>query len=436
MPGDIIHFDAPRGMRDFYPEEMAVRNAVFASWTKAALQFGFEQYDACVVESLELLKRKGGEEIADQIYAFKDKSERELALRPEMTPTLARMIAARQGQLSFPLKWFAIAQCFRYERTTRGRKREHYQWNLDVVGEESVGAEAEILACAINALAGLGLAEDEAQVHYNNRALLADLFARAGISSQFYPAIFLALDKRGKLPEGEIAVLLNQAGLEATAVEKVMQIMALDSLESVRSFLGGTTPALDVAAELPKRMAEYGLDKFLRFDMGIVRGLGYYTGLVFEAYAVRHKMRAIFGGGRYDRLLSELGGKSMTAVGLGFGDVVITDLLAETGRLPALSNENRIDLAVGFMENAQRPAAVRIARAWRGAGKKVDLGLSAEKAKNFFARVGKGKMIAAVFLGPDDVASGSVRVKNLSTREETRMTLEDLCAAPARQPLS
>jgi len=415
-------------MRDFYPEDMAVRNAVFSAWVNAARKFGFEQYDACVVESLELLKRKGGEEIADQIYAFKDKSDRDLALRPEMTPTLARMIAARQGQLAFPLKWFAIAQCFRYERTTRGRKREHYQWNLDVVGEESAGAEAEILACALEALAGLGLAEGDVQVHYNNRALLAELFARAGIPAERHPPTFLALDKRGKIPDAEIIALLQQAGLEAPAVEAVMKIMAINSLDEARAFLGDATPAMEAAAALPLRMAEYGLDKLLRFDMGVVRGLGYYTGIVFEAYAVRHKMRAVFGGGRYDRLLSDLGGSSMTAVGLGFGDVVIADLLAESGRLPALAGANKIDLAVGFMEDAQRPAAVRIASAWRAAGKKVDLGLGAEKAKRFFTRVGKGGVSEAVFLGPDDVASGSVRLKNLLSREEKRLELETLCA--------
>jgi histidyl-tRNA synthetase len=428
MPETEIHFEPPRGMRDFYPEDMTARNAVFGAWTRAALGFGFDQYDSCVVESLELLKRKSGEEITDQIYTFKDKSDRDLALRPEMTPTLARMIAARQGQLSFPLKWFTIAQCFRYERTTRGRKREHYQWNLDIVGEESLGAEAEILACALSALAALGLGEKEIQVRYNNRALLADLFAKAGIRDECHQPTFLALDKRGKIPDAEIVILLKQAGLDEWAVDAVLKIMAINTLAEARSFIGADTPALATAAELPRRMADYGLENRLCFDMGVVRGLGYYTGIVFEAYALEHKMRALFGGGRYDRLLSDLGGNRMTAVGLGFGDVVITDLLGETGKIQSLAGADKVDLAIGFMEEAQRPAAVRIAQAWRSSGKRVDLGLCAEKAKRFFGRVGKGGVMEAVFLGPDDITSGNVRVKNLRDRAERQLSLNDLCA--------
>ena len=418
-------------MRDFYPEDMEARNAVFGAWQRSACRFGFAQYDACVVESLELLKRKGGDEIIEQIYTFKDKSDRDLALRPEMTPTLARMIAARQGQLAFPLKWFTIAQCFRYERTTRGRKREHYQWNLDIVGEDSLGAEAEILSCALDALGALGLGAGDIQVHYNSRALLADLLLKAGVPGNCHAATFLALDKRGKIPDEEILVLLKNAGLDAGAVEAVFKIMAINTLDEARSFLGAETPALAAAAELPRRMADYGLGNYLRFNVGVVRGLGYYTGIVFEAFAVEHKMRAIFGGGRYDRLLSDLGGDQMTAVGLGFGDVVITDLLGEKGWIKSLAGEDKIDLAVGFMEDAQRPAAVRIAQAWRVSGKRVDLGLRAEKAKHFFGRVGKGGMTEAVFLGPDDVASGVFRVKNLRDRTEKQISLNNLNANPS-----
>lgn len=430
MTEDPLHFEPPRGMRDFYPEDMAVRNAVFTAWTQAAQCFGFAQYDSCVVESLELLKRKSGEEIAEQIYTFKDKSDRDLALRPEMTPTLARMITARQGMLSFPLKWFAIAQCFRYERTTRGRKREHYQWNLDVVGEDSLSAEAEVLAGALSALIALGLTAHDVQVHFSSRALLADLFLKAGISNDYHAATFLALDKRGKMPDDEIVLLLQKAGLKKEAIQAAFKIMALNKLEDARSFLGAETPALTATTELPQRLADYGLNNYLCFDIGVVRGLGYYTGIVFEAYAVEYKMRALFGGGRYDRLLSDLGGNEMTAVGLGFGDVVITDLLRETGKIPAGAVSENIDLAVGFMEEAQRPAAVRIARSWRETGRRVDLALHCEKAKHFFGRVGKGGITQAVFLGPDDLASGSARIKNLVDRTEKQILLNDLTVMP------
>lgn len=432
MPEQPVTFEPPRGMRDFYPADMERRNRLFDTWSRAARLFNFEQYDACVVESLDLLKRKGGEEIVGQIYAFKDKSDRDLALRPEMTPTLARMVAARQGQMAFPLKWFAIAQCFRYERTTRGRKREHYQWNLDVVGEESIGAEAEVLACAITALADLNLNARDFQVHYSSRALLSDLLAQAGIEQSFHPAVFLALDKRGKIPDAEIELLLKQSGLDHAAAQAAMKLSAIGTLEQAAAMAGASSKSAAQLAELRRRMEEYGMGNYMLFDIGVVRGLGYYTGAVFEAFATGAGMRALFGGGRYDRLLRDLGGGEMTAVGLGFGDVVITDLLAEKNAGCRPDDAPATDLAVGFMDDAQRPAAIKLAAAWRAAGRRVDLALRAEKPKRFFGRVGKGNVAEAVFLGPDDLASGAARLKNLRDRSERKLLLiEPLAPRPA-----
>ena len=192
-----ISLAPPRGMRDFYPEDMVLRNRVFDAWRAAAVASGFEHYDACVVESLALLKRKAGEEVENQVYAFQDKSGRDIALRAEMTPTLARMVAQRQGSLQFPLKWFCIAQCFRYERMTKGRKREHYQLNLDVVGEEAVSGEAEVLAAAIDAMRRMGVPDGAYRVRLSSRALLAELLAASGIAEDRHASVFLALDKRG-----------------------------------------------------------------------------------------------------------------------------------------------------------------------------------------------------------------------------------------------
>jgi histidyl-tRNA synthetase len=417
------HFEAPRGMRDFYPEDLEVRNAIFAAWNRAARQFGFAQYDACVVESLELLKRKGGEEIVEQIYAFQDKSGRNLALRPEMTPTLARLIAARQGGLAFPLKWFAIAQCFRYERMSLGRKREHYQWNLDIVGEAALTAEAEVLACALRALELLGLAPGDVVVRFSNRALLSDLLAKAGLPAAHHPATFLALDKRGKMPDEEIAKLLTDAGLDAAGIEAVFKITGIQSIEQAEAFLGAAPPSLQAIRGLLALMNDYDLADRLQFNIGVVRGLGYYTGVVFEAFDAAAKFRAIFGGGRYDRLLEDVGGKALPSVGLGFGDVVIAELLADKNKLA--NCRETLDLAVGFMEDAQRSAAVRLAQAMRRQGKSAEAALHPEKPKNFFARVGKGGVRQAVFLGPDDLARGSARVKDLETRAETELPLNE-----------
>jgi histidyl-tRNA synthetase len=424
MTSETIHFDAPRGMRDFYPEDMEVRNAIFAAWTRAARQFGFAQYDACVVESLDLLKRKGGEEIVEQIYTFQDKSGRDLALRPEMTPTLARLIAARQGALLFPLKWFAIAQCFRYERMSRGRKREHYQWNLDIVGESSLTAEAETLACALGALDLLGLGAGDVAVRFSNRALLGDLLAKAGIPAVHHQATFLALDKRGKIPDEEIGKLLTGAGLDPSLIEAVFKITGIQSLEQAEAFLEGVPPSILAIRSLLALMADYGLSDRLQFNIGVVRGLGYYTGIVFEAFDIESKFRAIFGGGRYDRLLEDVGGKALPAVGLGFGDVVIAELLADKQKLA--EQREFMDMAVGFMEDAQQSTAIRISQAMRRNGKNTEMALHAEKPKHFFARIGKGGVRRAIYLGPDDLARGTARVKNLQDRTEAETPLAQL----------
>ncbi len=421
---ESVNTSAPRGMRDFYPDDMAVRNGIFEAWAEAARRFGFEHYDACVVESLELLKRKGGEEIQDQIYWFKDKSDRELALRAEMTPTLARMIVARQNELTFPIKWFTIAQCFRYERMTRGRKREHYQWNMDIVGEPSVMAEAEVVMAAIEALRKLGLGSDEVRVHVNSRAVLSDILAKLGIPREHHAATFLALDKRGKITDEEIGVLLRNEGLTQQSIDATFKVLGLTSLEAVIELLGQRTPALDHFLAFFDIMKLYDAGDVVKFDISVIRGLGYYTGIVFEGFDAGRSLRAIFGGGRYDNLLGDLGGKPMTAVGLGFGDVVIAELLAERGKIPHL--EGRRDLAVSFMEEAQRDTAIRVAKAMRAGGANVDLALHPEKPKHFFGRTGKAGFGRGIYIGPDDLAKGSIRVKNLADRTEQEIALQTL----------
>ncbi len=423
MP-ESISFSAPRGMRDFYPDDMAVRNTIFDAWAVAARRFGFEQYDACVVESLELLKRKGGEEIQDQIYWFKDKSDRELALRAEMTPTLARMIVAKQNELTFPIKWFTMAQCFRYERMTRGRKREHYQWNLDIVGEPSALAEAEVVMAAVDALKQLGLGSNDVRVHVNSRAVLSDLLAKLGIPRDHHAATFLALDKRGKISDEEIAKLLTGAGLPQNSIDATFKILSLTTLESVMEALGERTPALEHFLSFFDLMKLYGAGDSVIFDISVIRGLGYYTGIVFEGFDTGKSLRAIFGGGRYDNLLGDLGGKPMTAVGLGFGDVVIAELLAEKAKLPHPSAQK--DLAISYMEDAQRDTAIRAAKALRDGGANVDIALHPEKPKHFFARTGKVGFRRGIYIGPDDMTKGTIRIKNLADRTEQEVTLSSL----------
>ncbi len=405
-----ISFEAPRGMRDFYPEDMVWRNRVFDAFRAAGAAAGFEPYDACVVESYELLARKAGEEVGEQIYHFLDKSDRHLALRAEMTPTLARMVAQRQKELSFPLKWTTIAQCFRYERMTKGRKREHYQWNVDIIGEESILAEAEVIGAAVDALRRMGLSTCDFKVHVSSRRFLGELLASSGIPADRHAQVFLALDKRGKMPDAEIAAMLKDGGLSDGEVEATFRIM------ETKDFAG--------CAELVElfSLAELaGFADALQFDISVIRGLSYYTGIVFECFDTAGEFRAIFGGGRYDNLLTTIGGEPATAVGLGFGDVVVTELLKT--RLGEDAARVKKGIAVGFMFPEQRDAAVKLAAQLRAAGECVNLSLRAQKPKKFFSHADQGGAAKAVFIGPDDVEKGVARMKNLETRIEDELCL-------------
>ena len=407
---DKISFEPPRGMRDFYPEDMAWRSRVFDAFRAAGEAAGFRQYDACVVESYELLARKAGEEVGEQIYHFFDKSERHLALRAEMTPTLARMVAQRQKELSFPLKWTTIAQCFRYERMTKGRKREHYQWNLDIIGEDSVLAEAEVIGAACDALRRMGLSSSDFKVHVSSRKFLGELLAKSGIAADRHAQVFLALDKRGKMPDAEIAAMLKDGGLSDAEIEATFAIME--------------TKDYSACPELVElfRLAEIaGFSDCLEFDISVIRGLSYYTGVVFECFDTKGEFRAIFGGGRYDNLLTTIGGEPTSAVGLGFGDVVVTELLK--ARLGEDAAAARKGVAIGFMFPEQRDAAVSLAARLRKSGECVDLALRSQKPKKFFSHAAESGAAQAVFLGPDDVEKGVARMKDLATREEKEISL-------------
>ena len=396
-------------MRDFYPADMVWRNRVFDAFKAAGEAAGFEPYDACVVESYELLERKAGEEVGEQLYHFLDKSDRHLALRAEMTPTLARMVAQRQKELHFPLKWTAIAQCFRYERMTKGRKREHYQWNMDIIGEDSVLAEIEVIGAAVDALKRMGLKTDDFKVHVSSRKFLGSLLEKSGIPAEKHAQVFLALDKRGKMPDEEIAAMLKDGGLSEDETKATFAIMDLKSYEG--------SPELE---ELFRLAGIAGFADSLVFDIGVIRGLSYYTGIVFECFDTQGEFRAIFGGGRYDNLLTTIGGEPTSAVGLGFGDVVVTELLKS--RLGEGAVERK-GTSIGFMTEGERDAALSLAMRLRREGDRVDLALRPQKPKKFFARASETNAAKAVFIGPDDVAAGKARLKDLATREEKEICL-------------
>ncbi|MBQ8114160.1 MAG: ATP phosphoribosyltransferase regulatory subunit, partial [Kiritimatiellae bacterium] len=346
--------------------------------------------------------------------------------RAEMTPTLARMVAQRQGTLAFQIKWTANAQCFRYERMTKGRKREHYQWNCDIIGEESVLAEVEVLGAACDALRRMGLSNADFRVHVSSRALLSELLAASGIPAALHAQVFLALDKRGKMPDEEIAAMLRDGGVDEAGVKATFAIMDLKTLDEAAALAGapaegGARSGVEDLRELFRLAAIAGFADCLEFDISVIRGLSYYTGIVFECFDAKREFRAIFGGGRYDNLLTTIGGAPATAVGLGFGDVVVTELLkARFGEEAPVPKKG---VYVGWMFPEQRDAALALAAKLRAQGECVNLALRKAKPKQFFSRAGASTCAKAVFLGPDDVASGQAKIKDLATREETVIAL-------------
>jgi histidyl-tRNA synthetase len=419
-----MQLEPPRGMRDFYPEDLELRDRIFAAWTDAATKHAFQRFEAPVVETFELLARKAGEEVSQQIYHFEDKSNRQLALRPEVTPSLVRMISARPQEILFPAKWWTIGQCFRYERMTRGRKREHFQWNLDIVGEPSVQAEAWILASVTSALGALGLGPREVRIHINNRQVVAYLLGELGVPPDQHVDVFMVLDKKGKMPVEALKEMLVEKGLAATAAGEVMDLLGSESADNLSSGPLAASPAAEDIRRLLDLADAMGFADYLRFDSGVVRGLSYYTGAVFEGFDAERRFRAIFGGGRYDNLFGDMTGTARPAVGMGFGDVVIGEILTELkGWGPG---KPKVEVCVGMFDAALARDAARIAAELVAAGIQTDLTFSAGKPGKFFGYADRRGARFTVFLAPNELRDGAVAVKEMASGEQSAVPLADL----------
>jgi histidyl-tRNA synthetase len=412
---------APRGTRDFYPEDLRRRAWLFDHFREISRRFAFEEVDAPIVEHAELFIRKAGEEIVDQLYHF-ELHDRHLALRAELTPSLARMIIARAGALKLPLRWFAIGQNWRYERTTRGRSREHYQWNVEIVGEPDVTAEAELLAAICALWDRVGLRPADARLRVNSRALLEETL-RAGVlrgREAVFAPLCVIVDKLDKIGADAVQDLLaDPAGptrLERADARWVVDALSARSLDDAARAVAPDSAALAQLRRLFELAGAYGIADRLEFDASVVRGLAYYTGVVFEGYDAAGALRAICGGGRYDGLIQALGGPSLPAVGFGMGDVVISELLADRGLLP--EPPRGVDDVVFAFGDAERPAAARLAARLRAEGRSVELALSGGRLKRVLAHADRIGAARVLLIGEDEAARGVVRIRDLATGEE------------------
>jgi histidyl-tRNA synthetase len=424
MPKD---FQRLPGFRDFPPEDLAVRAHVFDAWRRVSRRYGFLEYDGPPLEPLELYVEKSGQEIVGQLYSFRDKGDRDVSLRPEMTPSLARILAERSRSLPKPIRWFSIPQLFRYERQQRGRLREHFQWNVDIVGEEGVSADAEVLAVAIDGLRELGLTESDFRARVSDRRLLAALLEAAGVAEDRVVAAFGVIDKVEREGIDKSRERLSaETGLDKKAAGGVLELLGGGLDDVADRFGGGERVATEVARlrGYLGMLAAMGLGSFVELDLKIVRGLAYYTGIVFELFDRKGELRAICGGGRYDRLLELVGGEPLPAVGFGFGDVVLSELLRERSLLPATARA--VDYYVVTVGEELRPRALALAHALRERGRSVVYSLKPQPVGKQFKSAGTEGAREVIVLGPAEMERGVAVVRNMTSGEERQVSLEQL----------
>ena len=413
-----------RGTRDFYPEDMRLRNWLFDNFIAASLLHGFEEYDAPVLEHEELYTRKQGEEITKQLYNFQDKGERKVALRPEMTPSLARMVMSRAGSLPMPIKWFSIPQCWRYERTQSGRGREHYQWNVDIWGTTELSADAELISVIVTFFEELGLTSDDIVIRISSRKVLEEVLGSLGVEGDLFAKTCIIVDKMDKLPSEVIEEQLSDLGHSSEVISKIQSVLGIKDMDDLTNALEKDSAAITELTTLFDLVDSYGMSEWLQFDASIVRGLAYYTGSVFEAHDREGKFRAICGGGRYDNLLSTLGGKDLPATGFGFGDMVIMELLEEKNLNPELISG--VDDLVLPLSQDLRDIAVRVAAALRLSDRTVDLVLEDKKMKWAFKHAERVGAKRLVLLAPDEWSRKMIKVKDLETGEEKEVSFKEL----------
>ena len=405
-----------KGTRDFYPDDMAYRRWMFDIIREVSTRFGYQEYEGPCLEFVDLYAAKSGEELVkEQAFVFTSRGDEELTLRPELTPTLARMVAQQQYELPLPLRWWSIGPFWRYEKPQRGRTREFYQWNIDLVGTETVAADAEIVAVAATFLKETGLSPEQVKIFVNNRRLMDEAFSRLDIPKDLRPAVFRVVDKLDKLSEKAWRAFALETGLSKTQVEGLLALLNNDSLWQDS----------DELVQFFALIKTFGVEDYVAYNPKVIRGLDYYTGTVFEAFELGGKSRAILGGGRYDNLVSDVGGNRLPGVGFAMGDVVIELVLRDAGILPERSGISP-QVFVTVFDADTISDSLKLASELREAGLRVVVYPEADKLGKQFKFADKLDIPVAVVLGPDELAAGKVTVKNLKTREQVVVPRNDL----------
>lgn len=405
-----------KGTRDFYPEEMAKRQWLIEKIRQTSELFGYEAYDGPCLETIDLYAAKSGEELVkEQAFVFPDRSGELIALRPELTPTLARMVAAQQNALTFPLRWWSFGPFWRYERPQKGRSREFFQWNIDLIGVEGVAADAELIAVAATFFRNLGLRPDQVQILVNNRKLMEAELNRIGISAEIQPAILRLIDRIDKQPAEVWDENVLNLGLLPEQLSALKVLLANKDLWQQSEELQA----------LFKQLEALGAAEFVSYDPKIIRGLDYYTGTVFEAHDTTGEFRAILGGGHYANLVEDVGGKPLPGVGFAMGDVVIMLLLEALGLIPEQKRAGKGVLMTVF-DAAHLEIAMRTAARLRDEGVQVILYPEADKLAKQLKYADRIGVRCALVIGPDEAEAGQVMVKDLVSRQQESVPQAEL----------
>ena len=424
-----MNFQAVKGTRDFYPQEMRVRNWIVEAWRRVSLRNGFEEYDAPIFEYLDLYTAKSGDEIVSQLFAFEDRGGRKLAIRPEMTPSLARMVNGRINSLPRPIKWFSVPRMCRAENPQKGRLREFFQWNIDIIGSDDVAADAECIFVLADFFREVGLCGDDVVIRIGSRPLSVAALQIAGVADATIDKALPVLDKRPKVSLEEFRKLAADAGLTGEQTDFVIRFQDCTDTEQVVELLGGRADVVEQAAKL-RTLMEYarsmGVGEFCQLDMRMVRGLAYYTGIVYEGFDKGQSLRACAGGGRYDNLLEVLGGPKVGACGFGMGDVVVGILLEEKGKLPAHLSAAALDFFVIDSGEGLLDTVMQVVGALRGKGISADFSYKRQNiGKQLKAANQRGARLAAI-VGP-----GGVAVKDLASGSQlAEVSLAEFLANP------
>lgn len=425
-----MKIQAVKGTRDFYPPQMAVRNFIIDGWKAASRRCGFVEYDGPIFEYLQMYQIKSGQEIVEQLFNFEDRGGRRLAIRPEITPTLARMVNQQIHTLPRPIKWFSVPRLCRAERPQKGRLREFFQWNIDIIGVEDVLADAEVIFCALDYLRGAGLTPKDVTAKISSRRLLAALLTSIGIPPQGLDALYPILDKKSKIPSEAFEEMLQKEISSPAAVQTIQNLMEVHTVESIPSLVCLNTQAqaaLDEVSRIFAYLDRMGVGDFCRFDLGIVRGLAYYTGMVFEIHDAAGQLRAICGGGRYDNLLSDFGGPEITATGMGMGDCVLEVLLREKGLLKddALRVQ-ALDYFVACADSSLFDDAVAIAAALRSKGYSCDYSYKPAALAKQLKQADALKAARCIIVGQELSQEGKLIVRNMASGGQELIPLHDL----------